>query len=364
MRIFARGKSKIYWYDFGVGGVRHRGSTGETDKRQAALKADAIRRAVRDRPALTSGFTIGQIIATWYSDKIDGGPSADSIWYQVEAFDRCLDTKLPISTLNNALLMEFRARRRGEGCGPVGINRGLSYLRAAINHCHDLHGQPAPDIAWRALRYKEPEERIRFAGFDEYVHLIAAANVEDAAAYNGTGDAAQTMQAMIITAVGTGMRRGNLFALEWHHIDLRGKTISLQRTKGAKPIIIRITAPVAAALKIVHDAARAGDVIPFGRVFDLTNYRRKWRRIRDAAGCPDLHWHDLRHTFATYAKKGGADLLALKGAMAHRSIQSTMRYAHISADDVANTFDRAALITQQAMEVTAQKTARVEKSKA
>ena len=257
--------------------------------------------------------------------------------------------------------MEFRARRRGEGCGPVGINRGLSYLRAAINHCHDLHGQPAPDIAWRALRYKEPEGRIRFAGFDEYAQLLAAAAAEDAAANDGAGDTAQTMHSMVVTAVGTGMRRGNLFALEWHHIDLRGGTISLQKTKGAKPIIIRISGAVATALQTTHRAALATGSIPSGKVFDTTNYRRKWRRIRDAAGCPDLHWHDLRHTFATYAKKGGADLLALKEAMAHSSIQSTMRYAHISADDIANTFDRAAAITQQAMQGTARFATRKDK---
>lgn len=359
MRIYTRGKTKTYWYDFGVGGVRHRGSTGETDRRKAAIKADAIRRAALDTPPPADCFTTGQIIATWYADKIDGGPSADSVWYQVEAFDRCLDTKLKITTLNNALLMEFRARRRGEGCGPVGINRGLSYLRAAINHCHDLHGQPVPDIAWRALRYKEPEGRIRFAGFDEYKQLLSAATAEDASANDGAGDAGETMTALIVTAVGTGMRRANLFALEWHHIDLRGKSISLHKTKGAKPIIIRISQPVAEALTMVQRAACAGGVIPSGAVFNLTNWRRKWRRVRDAAGCPDLHWHDLRHTFATYAKKGGADLLALKEAMAHSSIQSTMRYAHISADDVANTFDRAAAITQQAMQPTAQKTTRL-----
>lgn len=357
MRIYTRGKTKTYWYDFGVGGVRHRGSTGETDRRKAAIKADAISRAAIDAPPPASCFTIGQIIATWYADKIENGPSADSVWYQVEAFDRCLDTKLPINTLNNALLMEFRARRRGEGCGPVGINRGLSYLRAAINHCHDLHGQPAPDIAWRALRYKEPEGRIRFAGFDEYAQLLSAALIEDAEC----GDTAQTMHNMVVTAVGTGMRRGNLFALEWHHIDLRGRSISLQKTKGAKPIIIRISGPVATALQTAHRAALATGSIPSGKVFDTTNYRRKWRRIRDAAGCPDLHWHDLRHTFATYARKGGADLLALKEAMTHSSIQSTVRYAHISADDIANTFDRAAAITEQAMHGTARIAARTEK---
>jgi integrase len=356
MRIWTRGKKKIYWYDFGIGGVRYRGSTGETDRRKAAIAADAIKRAIADAPPAPACFTIGQVIATWYADKIDGGPSADSVWYQVETFDRCLDTKLPIATLNNALLMEFRARRRGEGCGPVGINRGLSYLRAAINHCHDLHGQPKPDIAWRALRYKEPEGRIRFAGFDEYGRLLEAAMAEDASC----NDAAQTMTALITTAVGTGMRRGNLFALHWHHIDLRGGTITLQKTKGAKAIVVKIGGGVAAALQIVRSAATRGDMIPSGPVFDLTNYRRKWQRIRDAAGCPDLHWHDLRHTFATYAKKGGADLMALKEAMAHSSIQSTMRYAHISADDVASTFDRAANIIEQA----AQKTAQTEKSKA
>lgn len=361
MRIYTRGKTKTYWYDFGVGGVRHRGSTGETDRRKAAIKADAIRRALLDAPPPASCYTIGQIIATWYADKIEGGPSADSIWYQVEAFDRCLDTKLPIATLNNALLMEFRARRRGEGCGPVGINRGQSYLRAAINHCHDLHGQPTPDIAWRALRHKEPEGRIRFAGFDEYARLLSAASIEDAAANDGVGDAAETMQAMIVTAVGSGMRKANLFALEWHHIDLRGRSISLQKTKGAKPIIIRISGPVLIALQTAHRAALATGAIPSGKVFDTTNYRRKWRRIRDAAGCLDLRWHDLRHTFATYAKKGGADLLALKEAMAHSSIQSTMRYAHISADDIANTFDRTAAITQQAMQGAAQKTTRADK---
>jgi integrase len=60
----------------------------------------------------------------------------------------------------------------------------------------------------------------------------------------------------------------------------------------------------------------------------------------EAAGIEDFRFHDLRHTFASWARIDGADLADLKEALDHSSIGMTMRYAHIQPETHRTAFDR------------------------
>ncbi len=53
----------------------------------------------------------------------------------------------------------------------------------------------------------------------------------------------------------------------------------------------------------------------------------------------NFRFHDLRHTFASWARKSGIDLSVLKVAMHHSDISMTMRYANVTPDEVETSFD-------------------------
>lgn len=74
-----------------------------------------------------------------------------------------------------------------------------------------------------------------------------------------------------------------------------------------------------------------------------------------AAQLEDFKFHDLRHTFGSWARKAGADLLAIREAMDHSNIAMTMRYAHVDPDTEITAFDRAAATLRNTGRHTAKK---------
>lgn len=330
MRIFERPGSPFWWYDFTVAGRRYRGSTGETNERKAKIAAAENLAAAKRLPVRNISWKISEILGTWWEEHASTTQSADAIWSNIQNLERCLDCDIPLSKLNNDALIKFRALRRGEGVQPSTINRDLAYLQAAIRFCDDMHNQRSPKIHWSRLKYKEPPARIRFAAVEEYRALLASADAE--------------MKDIITAAVATGLRRGNL-RWKWHQVDLRGLSITIPRTKGRKPIIVKITPAIASVLKRRRTiAAEKHGIGALGEtdVFDWTNFRKKWEALRTEIGLVDFHWHDLRHTFGTWARKAGVDLPTLMHAMAHTDIKTTMRYAHVEAEETATAFDKVA----------------------
>ncbi|OJY65490.1 MAG: hypothetical protein BGP16_12745 [Sphingobium sp. 66-54] len=241
-----------------------------------------------------------------------------------------------VMDITNAMILDFRARRRGGNIPlddrpgrPVAaqtVNRDLAYLQAALNHMRDVHGQPFPALAFKRLRVPEPEHRVRFAAAEEFERLMTAAHA--------------SLRPIILTAVTTGLRRGNILAMKWHQVDLAGGTITIPRSKGRKPIIARFGAPLRAALARTPADGRTGPV------FDTTNFRRRWAAALKDAKMVDFRFHDLRHTFGSWARQNGADLADICEALAHSSVSVTMRYAHVKPIGQTTAFDRvSALLT-------------------
>jgi integrase len=77
-------------------------------------------------------------------------------------------------------------------------------------------------------------------------------------------------------------------------------------------------------------------------VFDVTNFRKRWDAAVKAAELEDFRFHDLRHTFASWARMNGADLADIKEALHHSTLNMSLRYAHIKPDEHVTAFDRIA----------------------
>lgn len=133
----------------------------------------------------------------------------------------------------------------------------------------------------------------------------------------------------IMFAIQTGLRRGELLDLTWPHIDLERRLAHIPRTKTGHPRTIPLTDDAVAVLK--------GLPVTDGRVFPLTAMalRLAWNRVRERAGMPDLHFHDLRHeAISRFAEMGltSAELAIISG---HRDPRMLMRYTHLRPSDLA-----------------------------
>ena len=135
---------------------------------------------------------------------------------------------------------------------------------------------------------------------------------------------------MVITALHTGMRRGEILSLTWDHVNLTQGVIRLTQTKNGEAREIPINETVRSVLAglrtridvpwVFHDEA--------GNKFKDT--RKRFEAACKRVGLTDFHFHDLRHTFASWLVMAGVPLATVSELMGHKSISMTMRYAHLS----------------------------------
>ena len=321
MSIRKREGSPFWWYDFTIAGSRFRGSTGETDKRRAR-DAEADQRELARRSAISRGdWKLVEVLATYWDEHGKNARSSATIFHQLGMLRSGLGRDTRLSNLTNAMLMDYRARRRGHGLQPHSVNREIVLLRAATAWCNKIHGQPMPNLAWRELKSPEPPGRTRFLSREQYESVMQSAHPD--------------LRPIILCAVTTGLRRGNILALDWSEVNLAAGWITVT-VKGGKRHSARITKPLKAELARTPPAGRAG------KVFVVTGFRKRWLAAVEQAGLTDFRFHDLRHTFASWARAAGADIADICEALGHSNISVTMRYAHIRPDEHITAFDRVA----------------------
>lgn len=323
MSVRKRAGSPFFWYSFNLNGRRFRGSTGRTSKREGE-EVERDKRAIAKRTFGKQGdWTLQTVLSVYWNEHAKHLDSADGIEGHFADLQRILGKAKRTSQLTDGDLMDYRAKRRGEKRrnkfpAAASINREFAYLRAAYEHCRRFHKQPAPEIDWKGLKAAEPPWRRRFLAREDEAPAFLNALPLNA-------------REIVICAIVTGLRRSNVFSLDWAQVSLSERTITV-RTKGNKQHTVKI-APALMAILSTKQRRR-------GKVFDATNFRRRWERAVKDAGLKDFRFHDLRHTFASWARKSGADLPTLREALNHSDISMTMRYANVEPDEVETTFDQ------------------------
>jgi hypothetical protein len=132
----------------------------------------------------------------------------------------------------------------------------------------------------------------------------------------------------------TGCRLSEILTLQWSYVDVEAACLRLPDSKtGAK--VVHLNAPALAVLAGLEREDGSPWVICGGKPgAHLINLEKPWRRIRAAAGIPDVRLHDLRHSFASVAVGLGEGLPMIGKLLGHTQVQTTARYAHLAADPV------------------------------
>jgi integrase len=216
------------------------------------------------------------------------------------------------------------------------INNCLAVLHRALSLAR-MRGLIAgvPHFEW----FKAPPAEFDFLTFEESARLLAAVEGE--------------FHTMLLVALRTGLRFGELIALRWEDVDLvAGKVIVRRRLyrgkfdtpKSGKPREVPLSDEARAALKR-HRHLRGELVFCHldGRPLNHRASTRKLWRACKRARLRALGWHTMRHTFASQLAMEGARLGAIQDMLGHANIQMTMRYAHLSpevAHDSVQLLDR------------------------
>jgi integrase/recombinase XerD len=226
-----------------------------------------------------------------------------------------------IDEVRKAHVAELVAHQKRSGLQPATIRRYLATLSSVFSFA-ERSGWLAQNPLIRFDRRSLPEAtpRTRFLSHDEYRRLLAAAGPH--------------LRPIIETAVATGMRLEELLSLKWEHVDLERREVRLIVTKSKQPRVIPLSDR---AVAIIAAAARSAQASPY--VFTnpasgsrFKTVKRAFRTACRRAGVQDMRFHDLRHTFASWAVQSGADLYRLSRILGHTTLQMTARYAHLATE--------------------------------
>lgn len=226
---------------------------------------------------------------------------------------------------------KYKAQKADAGLHPKTINNHLAVLRKGFQ-CAEEWGilEKSP----RIKSLKTPPVKYDYLAPDEARRLISAAD--------------GVWQDMIVIALATGLRFGELIALSWDDIDLPKSELTV-RQAFAKGVLgspknnrTRQIPMIGAVREILRNKKRkAGFVLsgatsgPLKQIASL----KKLHRICRKAGLREIGWHCLRHTFASRLAQAGANLIAIQNLLGHSDIRTTMRYAHINDAVLRETID-------------------------
>lgn len=176
---------------------------------------------------------------------------------------------------------------------------------------------------------KNPVKQVKFMRLDNQVERILTAEEEVRLLEHSS----ERLRPILILALNTGMRLGEIMSLSWEQVDWARGAITLTRTKSGKSRSI----PMNGAVRAVLEPLR-GEGIPTGPVFGRANTvqaqtRRDFDQVRLAAKLAGLRFHDLRHTFATRLVTRGVDIVTVSKLLGHSTILMTMRYSHPAPED-------------------------------
>jgi len=135
-------------------------------------------------------------------------------------------------------------------------------------------------------------------------------------------------------ALNTGMRPSEQYSLAWDRLDLFGRRITVPRSKSGKARHIPINSEALAAFRVLAQRSPngAGPVFVNLKGEKLEGYKHWFNQAVEGAGLVDFTWYCLRHTFASRLVMAGVDIRTVAELMGHKTIQMTMRYAHLAPE--------------------------------
>jgi len=232
--------------------------------------------------------------------------------------------EIELSEITPLMIEKYKAKRLKEKISRSTVNREISIIRKMFNLAID----------WK-MSEENPVSKIRFfSEKDTLKERILDPEEEDKLLC----EANDYLKLILIMALNTGMRQGEILKLKWEHVDFKEKHIIVKKTKSGENRIVPINKVLFnELLNIRKSARRTPFVFPNPKTGKpYTELKKSFKSACKRAGVENLRFHDLRHTFATRLVQSGVDLITVRDLLGHFSIRVTQRYTHSNRDQKIN----------------------------
>ncbi len=314
-------RCNTWWMSFMYQGQQVRRSTGTSDKRVAdailgKIKVQIIEGRFFEKPE-TQYRTLTELMDRYVNEHAARRANHRRELTSVKNLKAFFGNPT-LDQITPKLIVAYKNRRYSDGVKPATMNRELATLKKAFNLARREWEWCSDNPVSRVSMERENNTRDRWLTVEEEARLLPAA--------------APWLRELMIFAIYTGMRMGEILALTWDGVDLFRRTVTVFRSKNGERRTIPVNTTVLDLLKGKY-AVRLGtiDIVFHSEShtpLDGSNIRRALTTALDSAKIHDLHFHDLRHTFATRMVQAGIDLYKVQRLLGHKSPIMTQRYAH------------------------------------
>lgn len=323
--LFERPKdSGIWWVRWAdAAGKDHREKVGtKAAAKQVYLKRkEEVRTGKKLGPLNRRPVTVGELLAKYLPEMLTGKKPKGRTAYTKHGdyWLKALGSEIA-AELRPGDVEVWKGKQLAGGSSPATVNRSLTFLRRLFTLAVRDEKVPTNPLAQgRVKRLREANPRERFFTEDEESKIQAAVP--------------RLFWLMILVGLHTGLRRGEQLALQRDHVDLRRKSLRLDDTKAGELQHVRLNSIAVAALDEVLASHTSPWVFP-GRTaaLDASAVTRRFQRVCTKLKIQGASWHTLRHTFISRLAMLGTPLPTLQKLARHKSIQMTLRYAHLCPD--------------------------------
>jgi len=340
------GLSQWYYFDFVRKGRRFTGCTFETSKPRALQvearkrqELDSGRALVNDVPFSLPPEMVGQgpagarpaNLADEYERLHVGQKKAQGYYSNIVRGLKLHFAATMLSEIGareaEGFLSNLRARHRcgdtckREGCG-VGAtcNRYRSVARNMWNKGQSWGFVPRGANPWTETTKGKEKPRERFLAGNEAGKLLAAA--------------VDWLRPIVVAALHTGARRGELLGLTWRDVDFEARLLVFRDTKNGEDRTVPISETLLATLRELPSRFEEGVVFvgADGEPVNVEALRSAFKRAVASSKLAGMRFHDLRHSAASFMVQAGVPLFEVAKMLGHRDLRMTQRYAHLAPE--------------------------------
>ncbi|MCF6777284.1 site-specific integrase [Thiotrichales bacterium 19X7-9] len=220
----------------------------------------------------------------------------------------------------NSFLYKYK---NASGVSDSTLNRTATALKGAITKAAEF-GYLEQNKLMGFKKFQESFGKIRYLSSKETIALINALETTEELTRN-----------IVLTAYYTGMRRGEIFSLDWSDIDFKANQIALDKnnTKSGKTRSIPMHKNIRQMFLDLSSNASVGLVFKSPITGSrLDNINKSWATLMKKAEIENFRFHDLRHNFASQLVMKGESLSVVRELLGHSDFKMTLRYAHLAPE--------------------------------
>lgn len=308
-------------------------------KRWGQQTESAIREGHHFPTVEAKRHTVAELLDRFVRDELPKMPKVEALWLTQLTWWRNQIGHYTLADVTPALISECRDYLSQHGTPrqpkitPATVNRYLAALSRVFSAAVKEWGWMDDSPMRRVRKLPEPIGRVRCLDSGERERLLRECKQSDN----------EYLYPLVILALSTGARQGELLTLRWKDVDMQKRRITLHETKNGERRSLPLFGPALEAIQRMMKVRRIDTelLFPSRRHPDKPiSIRHPWIMALRRAEIHDFRFHDLRHSAASYLAMNGATLVEIAAVLGHKTLQMVKRYTHISESHTAGVVER------------------------